>query len=86
MDLLKLNQRLEDSHQEVILMSDQAIQDLHERIRGQIAKLSRACEGIAMLDILASFAQLVTTYDYTRPDLKDTIAIKAGRHPIRDKV
>ena len=39
-----------------------------------------------MLDMLASFAHLVTTQDYVRPQLSDTLAIKAGRHPIREKI
>lgn len=39
-----------------------------------------------MLDMLASFAQLVTTQDYVRPELTDTLAIKGGRHPVREKI
>lgn len=83
---MKLNQRIEDSHQEVILMSDKTIQTLLDDIRGQIPSLFRVCESIAMLDMIASFGQLVTTGDYTRPEITDCIAINAGRHPVREKV
>ena len=38
-----------------------------------------------MLDMLCSFAQLTTSQDYTRPEISDTLAIKAGRHPIKEK-
>lgn len=86
MDLVKLNQKIIDSHHEVVNMSDRSIQELIDEVRGEMAILFQVCESIAMLDMLASFAQLVTTQDYARPELTDTLAIKAGRHPIREKI
>ena len=86
LDLLKRNQKISDAHTEVILMSDKAVQALIADVRRHMSSLFRICEGIAMLDMLASFAHLVTTQDYVRPQLSDTIAIKAGRHPIRENI
>ncbi|EER36889.1 DNA mismatch repair protein [Histoplasma capsulatum H143] len=86
LDLVKLNQKITDSHNEVINMSDRTIQELIEDIRSQIAGLFRVSESIAMLDVLVAFAHLVTIQDYVRPELTDTLAIKAGRHPIREKI
>ena len=86
---MKLNQRIEDSHQEVVLMSDKTIRDLLDNIRGEIPSLFRVCESIAMLDLIAAFAQLVTTNkygEYVRPELTDCLVIKSGRHPVREKV
>jgi hypothetical protein len=31
-------------------------------------------------------SQLVTTDDYARPAISDCLAIKSGRHPVREKV
>lgn len=86
LDLVKLNQRIQDSHQEVVLMSDKTIGDLLEGIRLEIPALYRACESIAMLDMLAAFAKLVTIQEYVRPEITKSLAIKAGRHPIHEKV
>ncbi|KAJ9645092.1 MutS protein msh4 [Coniosporium tulheliwenetii] len=86
LDLMKRNQKISDSHNEVLLMSDKAVQELIEEIRSQMSILFKICEGIAMLDMVTSFAQLVTSQDYVRPQLTDTLAIKSGRHPIREKV
>lgn len=86
LDLMKLNQRIEDSHKEVILMSDKTIQELLNDVRGQIPSLFRICESIAMLDMIAAFGQLVTTGDYIRPEITDCVAIGASRHPVREKV
>ncbi|KAK2754230.1 MutS protein msh4 [Arachnomyces sp. PD_36] len=86
LDLVKLNQKISDSHNEVINMSDRSIQELIEDVRSEISCLFRVSEGISMLDMLGAFAQLVTTQDYVRPELTDTLAIKAGRHPVREKI
>lgn len=48
--------------------------------------LFKIAEAIALLDMIAAFAQLVTTQDYCRPELTQTLAIKSGRHPIREKI
>lgn len=86
MDLLKLNQKIIDSHHEVLQMSDRSIQELIDRVREGVAPLFKTCEAIALLDMLASFAQLVTLQDYCRPELTETLAIKNGRHPVREKI
>jgi DNA mismatch repair protein MSH4 len=86
LDLVKLNQRIQDSHQEVVLMSDKTIGNLLEVVRSEIPALYRVCESIAMLDMLAAFAKLVTVKEYVRPEITTSLAIKAGRHPIYEKV
>ncbi|CZT09929.1 related to MSH4-meiosis-specific protein [Rhynchosporium graminicola] len=90
LDIVKFNHRIEGSHQEVVLMSDQTIQALIDDIRGEISVLFRVCESIAMLDMISSFVQLATTNDpqteYKRPQITDCIAIAHCRHPIRERI
>ncbi|CAI7670688.1 unnamed protein product [Penicillium palitans] len=86
LDLVKLNQKITDAHSEVINMSDQTIQDLLRDVCTEVSGLFRVSEAIAMLDMLAAFAQLATNHEYIRPELTDTLAIKAGRHPIREQI
>ena len=86
LELVKLNQKIADAHNEVILMSDRSIQELINDVRTGVQPLFKISEGIATLDMIASFAQLVTTQEYVRPDLTETLAIKAGRHPIKEKI
>lgn len=86
LELVKRNQKIADAHSEVLLMSDNAIQALISNVREHMSVLFRICEGIAMLDMLASFAQVVTSQDYVRPAISETLAIRAGRHPIREKI
>lgn len=86
LNLVKLNQKITDAHNEVISMSDQTIQNLLREVCTTIAELFRVSEAIAMLDMLAAFAQLATSNDYIRPELTATLAIKAGRHPVREQI
>ncbi|PLB45281.1 putative DNA mismatch repair protein Msh4 [Aspergillus steynii IBT 23096] len=86
LDLVKLNQKITDAHNEVVNMSDETVQELIRDVCAGISKMFRASEAIAMLDMLAAFAQLATCNDYIRPELTDTLAIKDGRHPIREKI
>jgi len=52
LDLVKLNQRIEDSHQEVVLMSDKTIQDLLDNVRGEIPSLFRISDGISLNNLM----------------------------------
>ncbi|KUI66798.1 hypothetical protein VM1G_02290 [Cytospora mali] len=84
LQMIKLNQRMTDSVDEVIMQSDKVVRQLLDSIRVDIPDLFRICESIALLDMLASFGQTVTTRDYVRPMLADALALKAARNPILD--
>ncbi|CAG8516129.1 2820_t:CDS:10, partial [Racocetra persica] len=84
LELMKKNTKINDSLTEVYLMSDKTIEDLILEIRGSIAVFYKASESIAMLDMLTSFAHQCTVSNYVRPEFTDTLAIKDGRHPMRE--
>ncbi|KAI0459329.1 muts domain V [Xylaria acuta] len=84
--LVQLNNRITDSHNEAVMLSDNVIQQLLDNIRECVPDLFRVCEGIALLDMVASFAQSATTRDYVRPEVSDTLALKSARHPICERV
>ncbi|KAI1011422.1 hypothetical protein LB504_002228 [Fusarium proliferatum] len=85
LDLVKLNLRLSDTSNEVVIRSDKVIQDLLKELRSDVPHLFRVCESVALVDMITSFAQLATTRDYVKPDLSTTLALKAARHPVLDK-
>lgn len=86
LDLMKMNQKIKDAHNEVVGMSDMSIQELIEKVRACIHPLFKISEAIALLDMLAAFAHVATAHDYVKPEITDALAIKAGRHPIREKI
>ncbi|KAF2645474.1 DNA mismatch repair protein MutS [Massarina eburnea CBS 473.64] len=85
-ELMKWNQKIAISHQEVVLSSDTFIQELIDEARCHMSILFKICEAIAMLDMLSAFAYLVTTQDYVKPIITDTLALDDARHPIREKI
>ncbi|OAG21112.1 hypothetical protein CC77DRAFT_987905 [Alternaria alternata] len=90
LELMKRNQKARGyiavSHQEVILMSDEAVEALIDKVRSHMSIMFKICEAVAMLDMVTAFAHLVTVNKYTQPRLTDTLAIEAGRHPIKEKI
>ena len=86
LDLVKLNQQIMDSHHEVLKMSNEVIGELIDNIRAGIAPLFKISDSLALLDMLAAFAHCAMTYDYCRPELLSTLAVKSGRHPILERV
>ncbi|KAM0294613.1 hypothetical protein ACHAO9_001048 [Fusarium lateritium] len=85
LDLVKLNLRLSDTSNEVVIRSDSVVQDLLKELRHDVPHLFRVCESVALIDMISSFTQLATTRDYVRPDISSTLALKAARHPVLDK-
>jgi DNA mismatch repair protein MSH4 len=86
MRVLQLNQRISDSSVDVVNQSDKVVSELLVEIRRFAPEMFKVCESIALLDVIASFGQIVTTRDYIRPILPGNLAIKCARHPILDKV
>ncbi|KAK6369222.1 MutS protein msh4 [Lithohypha guttulata] len=84
-DMVKQNQRISDMHNEIIAMSDSSIQTLINEVRGKIHPLFKISEGIALLDLLTTFATNVTSSSdtYICPEITPgTLALKSSRHPL----
>lgn len=86
LELVKLNQRIEDAHEEVICMSDKTVEELLDNIRGEIPSLFKVCESIALLDMIAAFVSLAINNEYVKPEIGNIFAIEAGRHPVKEKL
>ena len=79
-------------YEEKILGADERIQELEERLFGELIQAMQAyipqiqinANLIARLDCLQSFARVAEENHYVRPEVDDscTIDIKEGRHPV----
>ncbi|XP_068674746.1 mutS protein homolog 4-like [Montipora foliosa] len=85
-DLIKLNDRIKESLNEIYLMTNVVVSELLGEIREHVGCLYKLAELVSVLDMLVSFAHLCTLSNYVRPEFTDTLAIKDGRHPILDKI
>lgn len=85
MELVKENQKINDSHQECMMMSDQAVQGLLSDISMHLATLFKLSESIGMLDMISALAHVSIANDYCRPEFGDTLAVKDARHATKEK-
>ncbi|KAJ3377261.1 MutS protein msh4 [Lobulomyces angularis] len=83
--ILSLNDRIQESLNEVYLMSDKIISELILEIRKNIQILYKVSESISLLDLLMSFSIYCTQIsECVRPEFTDTLVLKKSVHPIRD--
>ncbi|CAO3657832.1 unnamed protein product [Umbelopsis ramanniana] len=85
-ELLQLNYRVSESLSEIYRHSDGYVNKIMDDIRSGIHILYKLSEAIALLDMCVAFTYMCTVADYVRPEFSDTLAIKSGRHPIRERV
>ncbi|KAM9324666.1 mutS protein homolog 4 [Gastrophryne carolinensis] len=85
-DLIKMNERCEESLKEIYHMSYIIVCKLLNEIYMHIHCLYKLSDTVSMLDMLVSLAGVCTLSDYVRPEFTDTMAIKQGWHPILEKI
>ncbi|KZS90242.1 hypothetical protein SISNIDRAFT_551573 [Sistotremastrum niveocremeum HHB9708] len=84
--LKKRNARMKDALDEALILSEQIIRKLVASVVAEVGALYMLSEKIALLDMLWSFAHVTILNSYVRPEFTGTLAIKAGRHPILEKI
>nr|XP_025972195.1 mutS protein homolog 4 [Dromaius novaehollandiae] len=85
-DLIKMNERCQESLREIYHMTYLIVCKLLNEIYEYIHCLYKLSDVVSMLDMLLSFAHACTLSDYVRPEFTDTLAIKQGWHPILEKI
>eukprot|EP00753_Platysulcus_tardus_P020846 PLAT8434.1.p1 GENE.PLAT8434.1~~PLAT8434.1.p1 ORF type:complete len:508 (+),score=190.01 PLAT8434.1:135-1526(+) len=84
-DLISLNDRSVEALTEIYVMTISVLQSLQERLRAHLPALHALVDGVALLDMLLSFANVVTlNAGWVRPRLTHAgpTVIKGGRHAI----
>ncbi|XP_020824179.1 mutS protein homolog 4 isoform X2 [Phascolarctos cinereus] len=85
-DLIKMNERCQESLREIYHMTYMVVCQLLGEIYEHIHCLYKLSDIVSMLDMLLAFAHACTLSDYVRPEFTDTLAIKQGWHPILEKI
>ncbi|XP_053247997.1 mutS protein homolog 4 isoform X3 [Podarcis raffonei] len=85
-DLMKMNERCQESLREIYHMTYLIVCKLLSEIYEHIHCLYKLSDAVSMLDMLQSFAHACTLSDYVRPEFTDTLAIKEGWHPVLEKI
>jgi DNA mismatch repair protein MutS len=63
-------------------------EDIRRRVSDETSRLQKTASAIAIIDLLASMAEIADRYDYVKPtvDEEDGIVICDGRHPVLERM
>lgn len=86
--LHELEQELNQAADMTLNLELRLYEDLVSDVLKQAEDISRSAHGVAILDVLASHADLAIAMNYTRPEILETQAfhVQEGRHPVVEKV
>lgn len=61
---------------------------MRERVAVESARIQKTSEGLAIVDALASLAEVADRFNYTRPKIADSgpLRIVSGRHPVVESI
>lgn len=68
LELKKRNAKFNAAVDEIFVQSNRVLKELFVLVRKKIAALYYAAESIALVDLLASFADIAIRNDYVRPE------------------
>lgn len=77
-----------EAEEKMVELEYELFLNIRERVKAYIPKLQQIARVIARLDVLQSFATVSEERRYTKPAFSQdgTLEIKAGRHPVVEKV
>ncbi len=84
--LVKLNGHINSYTDQAMEESQAIVRELIDNIGSKVSAMHSVRRGIALVDMLASFAQLATKHSYVRPQFGGRLALRDARHPILDAV
>ncbi|CCH46636.1 DNA mismatch repair protein [Wickerhamomyces ciferrii] len=86
LELVKANARLDDIAAEILMLSENVLDDLTNEIVNYLPVLFMTSEALAILDLLQSFAETSLQWDYIVPEITGILTIRSAKHPILQKM
>lgn len=80
--LVKLNSRLKEITSEIMILSEQTVNELVSHLCSYLPTLFIISEGITILDILCCFAKLGTERKWITPNFGNKLFLSKASHPI----
>ncbi len=87
-ELKALEGKLLGAKDRVIALEYELFNDVRKKVAAEITRFQKTAAALARLDVICSLANVAVQNNYCRPRLNDdgTILIKAGRHPVIEKL
>jgi len=77
-----------DAEDRILALESKLFGELRRDVAQRMQRLQQTAERVALVDVLASLAQLAERSGYTRPEMHDGYAleIREGRHPVVERM
>lgn len=86
LNIIKKNARLKEVMEEILLLSEETVDELLDKIATHISELFMIAEAVAILDLVCSFTYNLKENNYTIPIFTNNLLIRDSRHPLLEKV
>ncbi|MFX0093515.1 MAG: DNA mismatch repair protein MutS [Candidatus Hodarchaeota archaeon] len=83
-ELKQFEEKILNAEVKIFELEYDLFNDIRSKIKDEISAIQKNAELLASLDVLATFAWIATSYQYSKPQVNDSdvILIKDGRHPV----
>ncbi|MHA1282657.1 MAG: DNA mismatch repair protein MutS [Promethearchaeota archaeon] len=87
-DLKQLEEKIVNAEEQINEIEYEIFNKIRKKVVNQTEKILKSARNIAIIDVLASFAEIAEQYNYCRPIITDDskIIIKEGRHPVIEQI
>jgi DNA mismatch repair protein MutS len=86
--LKELEEKILNAEEKINELEYKIFNSIREEVEQETLKILETAHNIAIIDVLASFAEIAEQYNYCRPivNRENKIIIKAGRHPVVEQI
>ena len=87
-ELKEFETKILGSQERIVNLEYSLFCDVRNNIKSRLSEIQDTAKRIALIDVIASFAEAAQMNNYTRPDLNidDVIEIRDGRHPLVERI
>ncbi len=77
-----------DAEEKINDLEYEIFNEIREKVAEQTSEILETTRNVAIIDVLACFAEISEKFDYCRPQItvEPTILIKEGRHPVVEQI
>jgi len=87
-ELKDLENRILGANDRAVALEGKLFEEIREHVSAQLSRVQNTAKAIARLDVLCSFAEVSSLYDYTRPviNLSGKLYMKDSRHAVVERL